>query len=61
MRKIGKFLIIVKAEWWVHGSSLYWLLYFCMCFKFSKRQSKKKKNRKKDEEEIKKGETYLQV
>lgn len=46
MRKIGKFLIIVKAEWWVHGSSLYWLLYFCRCFKFSKRQSKKKKQQK---------------
>lgn len=41
MRKIGKLLIIVKVEWWVHGSSFYWY-YFWMCFKISIIQSKKK-------------------
>lgn len=49
MRKIDKMLIIIKAESCMHESSLYWLLYFWMCFKFSIKQSKKGKDR----EEIK--------
>ena len=35
-------LIIVEAEFWVHGSSLYFSLYFYVCFKFSVKWRKKK-------------------
>ena len=40
--KIGHELIIVEAEFWVHGNSLYFSLYFYVCFKFSIKWQKKK-------------------
>lgn len=35
---ICHFLIIVRAMWWVYGSSLYFSLYFCIYFKFTVRK-----------------------
>lgn len=35
---ICHFLIIVRAMWWVFGSSLYFSLYFCIYFKFTVRK-----------------------
>ena len=31
-KNTGKMLIIVEVKWWVHWGSLYYSLYFCMCF-----------------------------